>query len=178
MYHDADWTKLLSFIEASHAAHATRWIVSTSRRTPDRVGDRLQALAARSPAIARFIDFRVAGPGTLPEVFAGVEAILATEDSSTMMSEAVCARLPVVGVAPASHDFKDEEREYRALMLREGWVASLALADLEPASFVAALGGLTPLAANHLDALAAALAERLPDLFTDPAGPLPAELPF
>ena len=36
-----------------------------------------------------------------------VDAVLVTEDSSTMLSEAVCARLPVVGVSPADHDFKD-----------------------------------------------------------------------
>ena len=63
--------------------------------------------------VARFIDYRTAGPGTLPEVFATAEVIVCTEDSSTMISEAVSARLPVVGVAPAAHRFTDEEEAYR-----------------------------------------------------------------
>jgi mitochondrial fission protein ELM1 len=111
------------------------------------------------------IDFRTAGPGTLPRLFGGVEAILATEDSSTMLSEAVCARLPVVGVAPRKHDFKDEEREYRALLTNEGWCRSVSLATLTPATFLAALAEVRPLDENHLDRLASSLAERLPELF-------------
>ena len=65
------------------------------------VGDALAVMAAEPDSpIAELIDFRTAGPGTLPRIFARAEAILCTEDSSTMLSEAVCARLPVVGVSP------------------------------------------------------------------------------
>ncbi|MGE3915766.1 MAG: ELM1/GtrOC1 family putative glycosyltransferase, partial [Hyphomicrobiaceae bacterium] len=132
-WRDDEWARLGGFLGESHARHGTRWIVSTSRRTPDAVGDLLQAIARGTGSpIAELIDFRTAGPGTLPRLFASVEAILATEDSSTMMSEAVCARLPVVGVAPHSHSFKDEEREYRALMTAEGWCRSVPLASLSP----------------------------------------------
>ena len=165
-YADDEWRRLVDFIGASHRAHGTRWIVSTSRRSPDRIADALVTLATeRNGPIAELIDFRTAGPGTLPRLFAGVEAILATEDSSTMVSEAVCARLPVLGVSPARHDFKDEEREYRAFMRDQGWCRFLPLSLLEPATFVAALDMVTPLAENHLDRLADALAARLPELF-------------
>lgn len=162
---DADWRRLLDFLSESRTRHATRWIVSTSRRTPAGTADLLQALAAAPQGpIAELIDFRRAGPGTLPRLFAAVEAVLVTEDSSTMMSEAVCARLPVVGVSPARHDFKDEEREYRALMTAEGWCRSLPLSDLTPDTFLAALATVHPLRVNHLDRLADALAGRLPAL--------------
>jgi len=79
----------------------------------------------------------------------------------------VCARLPVVGVAPLDHAFKDEEREYRALLTNEGWCRNLALAELTPEAFLAALAEVRPLAENHLDRLSTALAERLPGLFRD-----------
>ncbi|MEZ5855218.1 MAG: ELM1/GtrOC1 family putative glycosyltransferase [Hyphomicrobiaceae bacterium] len=90
-YQRAEWDRLVAFIEASHAAHGTRWIVSTSRRSPGFVGDMVQALAGRSPAVARFIDFRTAGPGTLPELFGSVEALVVTEDSNTADVGGVCA---------------------------------------------------------------------------------------
>ena len=126
----------------------------------------MQALARDTAGpIAEVIDFRQAGPGTLPRLFGSVDAILATEDSSTMVSEAVCARLPVVSVAPEHHAFKDEEREYRALLTSQDWCRSVALDALTPETFLAALGATRPLAENHLDRLAAALAERLPELF-------------
>lgn len=83
-----------------------------------------------------------------------------------MLSEAVCARLPVVGVAPAEHAFKDEEREYRDFMLREGWCKFLALAALTPETFAAALSEVRPLKENHLDRLAGDIARRLPQLFS------------
>jgi mitochondrial fission protein ELM1 len=165
-WQEHEWRRLARFLAASHGAHGTRWIVSTSRRTPDATADLLREVAAdRSGPIAELIDFRHAGAGTLPRLFAGAEAILVTEDSSTMMSEAVCARLPVVGVAPREHSFKDEEREYRAFLTAEGWCRSLALDALSPDAFLAALGEVRPLAVNHLDRLAGALAERLPELF-------------
>lgn len=161
-----EWQRLSDFISESHARHGTSWIVSTSRRTPDHVADAFKALSRRSGGpILELIDFRLAGPGTLPRLFGLVDAVLATEDSSTMMSEAVCARLPLVGVSPAEHSFKDEEREYRALMVTEGWCRCLPLARLSPDRFVEALGGVQPLVANHLDQLAVALEERLPELF-------------
>lgn len=169
-WRDDEWRSLADFLAASQQAHDTRWIVSTSRRTPDAAADLFVSVArqANSP-IAELIDFRSAGPGTLPRLFGGVEAILATEDSSTMLSEAVCARLPVVGVAPRAHDFKGEEREYRALLTSEGWCRSLPLAELTPQTFLTALSEVRPLTENHLDRLAMALGERLPALFRDRA---------
>lgn len=164
-YTDAEWDRLIAFLAESRDQLGIRWIVSTSRRTPDTVADALQAVAqAPGSPIQELIDFRHAGPGTLPRLFAGVDAILATEDSSTMLSEAVCARLPVVGVAPMAHDFKDDEREYRQLMLGEGWCRSLRLADLTPARFAAALAEVRPLSENHLDRLADALEGHLAGL--------------
>ncbi len=168
-WRDDEWTRLTDFLQASHRASGTRWIVSTSRRTPDAVADGLQRMRDEPAGpIADLIDFRFAGPGTLPGLFDRVDAILATEDSSTMLSEAVCARLPVVGVAPASHAFKDEEQEYRHLLQTEGWIRTVPLARLAPDSFLEALQHVRPLAENHLDRLAQSLAERLPDLFVAP----------
>jgi hypothetical protein len=82
-----------------------------------------------------------------------------------MISEAVCARLPVVGVAPRRHSFDDEERGYRDFMRDNGWSRSLPLAELTPERFVAELATIKPLRENHLDRLAATLRERLPQLF-------------
>ncbi len=165
-YTDAEWQRLIEFLRSSHREQGIRWVVSTSRRTSAAVGDAVQALAADANGpIAEFIDFRSAGAGTLPRLFGAVDAILCTEDSSTMISEAVCARLPVVGVAPRDHNFKDDEREYRAFMRDQGWCRFMALDALEPAGFVRALGEVRPLTENHLDRLAQQLSERLPDLF-------------
>ena len=145
----------------------TRWLVSTSRRTPAFVADRIAELAKDESVVARFIDYRTAGPGTLPEIFGKAEVIVCTEDSSTMISEAVSARLPVVGVAPAAHRFTDEEQDYRSFLIRNDWCRVLPIAELTPATFAEALSEIEPLQENPLDALAAKLKERLPELFAN-----------
>jgi hypothetical protein len=81
-----------------------------------------------------------------------------------MISEAVCAGLPVVGVAPRRYGFEDEERGYRDFMRDNGWSSSLPLAELNPERFEAELIKIRPLQDNHLDRLAATLRERLPRL--------------
>jgi mitochondrial fission protein ELM1 len=170
-FDDADWRALYDLMTACAATGtATRWVVSTSRRTPDAVGDALAKIAARLDGpIVEFIDYRKAGPGPLPRLFAAVDGIVVTEDSSTMLSEAVCARLPVVGVSPVRHDFKDDEREYRAFLLRNNWCRALPLATATPEKVAQAMAAIAPLTANPLDELAGALAERLPRLFTPAA---------
>lgn len=164
-YRRAEWEQLLDFVRSAARAWGIRWLVSTSRRTPPYVADRLAALAQDASAIARFIDFRTAGPGTLPQIFAEAEVILATEDSSTMISEAVSARLPVVGVAPSAHRFTDEEAEYRKFLVRNNWCRVLPIAALTLESFAQALSEIEPLKENPLAALAAHIKQRLPELF-------------
>jgi mitochondrial fission protein ELM1 len=91
--------------------------------------------------------------------------IVCTEDSSTMVSEAVSARLPVVGVAPEAHQFTDEESAYREFLVRNNWCRVLPIASLNPEAFAKALSEIEPIKENPLDALAARLKERLPALF-------------
>jgi hypothetical protein len=93
--------------------------------------------------------------------------IVSTEDSSTMISEAVSARLAVVGAAPSAHHFTDEEQEYRDFLIRNNWCRVLLIAALTPDAFARALAEIEPLQENPLDALAAKLKQRLPQLFAD-----------
>jgi mitochondrial fission protein ELM1 len=164
-YRREEWERLLGFIAEIAKAWGTRWLVSTSRRTPSSVADRIAELAKDDSVVAHFIDYRTAGPGTLPEVFAKAEVIVCTEDSSTMISEAVSARLPVVGVAPEAHRFTDEEQDYRSFLIRNGWCRVLPIAALTPDAFADALSEIEPIKENPLDGLAAKLKERLPALF-------------
>lgn len=164
-YTGREWEKLLSFAAEVSKAWGTRWLISTSRRTPDKVADRIAALAHDESVVAKFIDFRTAGPGTLPEIFGNAEAIVCTEDSSSMISEAVSARLPVVGVAPKRHRFNEDERLYRDFLMKNGWSRVLQINELSPETFAKALSEIQPIQENPLDALAVKLKERLPDLF-------------
>ena len=164
-YQRSEWERLVAFAREVSKAWGTRWLVSTSRRTPDFVADMFAELAKNETVVARLIDYRTQGPGTLPQIFAAAEIIVCTEDSSTMISEAVSARLPAVGVAPAAHNFTDEEQAYREFMIGQGWCRVLPIAALTPGTLAKALSEIEPIKENPLDALAARLKERLPVLF-------------
>ena len=166
-YRRKEWDRLLAFIAEISKAWGTRWLISTSRRTPYYVADKFAELARNESIVTRFIDYRTQGPGTLPEVFGKAEVILCTEDSSTMISEAVSARLPVVGVAPRAHRFTDEEQSYREFLMQNRWCCVLPIAELTPDAFAHALAEIEPIEQNPLDALAAKLKLRLPQLFGD-----------
>jgi hypothetical protein len=165
-YEQQEWRRLLDALPELTAAWGTRWLVSTSRRTDPIVGDALADLARPGDVIERFVDYRTAGPGTLPDLFAEADMAVVTEDSSTMLSEAVAARLPVIGVSPAARAFKPEEAEYREFMHRQGWCRSTTLDALTPGHLSALLAQITPLAENHLDRLARELEARLAHLIT------------
>jgi mitochondrial fission protein ELM1 len=97
-FSDADWDNVKPLLQAGSDA-GVNWFVTTSRRTPDAVADRLAAAAASLPGIVQFIDYRQASAGSIDPLF-NTDAILVTEDSNTMISEAVAARRPVVVLRP------------------------------------------------------------------------------
>jgi mitochondrial fission protein ELM1 len=166
-YTPDDWSRLLGFLGETHQLWGTRWIVSNSRRTPRAVSDAISPMAAGADGpIAEFIDVRAVGAGTLRAVFERVEAIVSTDDSSTMVSEAISALLPVVGVAPARHAFTDDERGYRAFLTANGWYRSLSITELTPGRLLSELAQIRPLTENPLDWLAAILRGRLPGVFS------------
>ena len=128
-YSQAEWQSLAAFVRKTHRVLGTRWLITTSRRTSDHAGNVFAELARDTSIVERFIDYRATGPGKLAEIFGRVDVALCTEDSSTMISEAVCARLAVVGVAPETHAFKPEEAEYRQFMAANDWCRFMAVSN-------------------------------------------------
>lgn len=161
-----DWERLVAFLRAMTAETGARWIVSNSRRTPAEATEAFAALAAEpSSPVLELIDVRTAGPGTLAGLFARAEAVVATIDSSSMVSEAVWVRRPVIAIAPAASYLPANEQEYRDYLAANGWATELAIADLAPGRVLAALARLAPPAANPSELLARLLADKLPAVF-------------
>ena len=164
-YTDTDWDRLLGFLPAAHAAFGTTWLVSNSRRTPTHVSDRVADLArAAKGGIERFVDVRTAGAGPLAEILGAVDAVVCTDDSSSMISECIWAQLPVIGVTPVKYHHTPDEGEYRRWLADQGWCRSMAIADLSAATFLANLGSIAPLQVNPLDELADRIVAAVPQL--------------
>lgn len=164
-YKEDEWRRLFDFVREVSAAWGTRWLVSTSPRTDRQTAEAAFNLAKDKKVVADFLDFNLAGPGSLEKIFARADMILCSEDSSTMISEAAWARLPVIGVSPAHHAFKPEEREYRQLLAHNNWCRFLPIAQLSVERFGTALAEIEPFSENPLDGLAGELQTRLPELF-------------
>lgn len=161
-----DWERLGAFLRASHAKSGTRWIVSNSRRTPTQ-GTRLLAdiAAVAAGPIERFIDATRPGAEPLAGLFAQSSFVLCTADSSSMLSEAVWGRRPVIAIRPAAFTLTDAEAGYRGYLEENNWSRELAIADLTPERIARLVSEIRPLATNPLDQLAATLKRKLPALF-------------
>jgi mitochondrial fission protein ELM1 len=168
-YAASDWKRLVGFLRDSHGSCGTRWLATTSRRSGPQVTEALAALAAEADGpIERFVDYRVAGPGTLGQILAASDAVLVTADSSSMITDAIGARLPTVGLVCDRGTMEEGEAEFRGLMLRRGWYRPLGFGELAPDTFLAALGEVKPRTTSAIGDLAAELRQRLPDLLEEP----------
>ena len=163
-YHRTDWERLLGLLPA-RSPQSPRWVVSSSRRTPDDVSDAIAALAADAPGDIRFIDARRKDSGTLMDLFAASQAVAVTVDSSSMVSEAIWARRPVVALAPETAALPALEQGYRDYLATEGWISTLPLEEATPDALLTRLEAVRPLTTNPLDALADLIAARLPALY-------------
>ncbi len=165
-YTSDEWQRLADMVDAVHSDNGTRWLISNSRRTPDFASDLFAQKAAGSDNGIEFIDFRISGPGTLGRIFETADIIACTEDSSTMISEAIAARIPIIGLTPAVHSFSPQEQEYRHYLQNNNWTRSLSIDTLSPEVIKRTLAEIIPMKQNHLDLLVERLAQRLPGLLS------------
>lgn len=165
-YRDDEWMQLFDFVKKLSNSWGTTWMISTSRRSGDTVATLAKALSADGDVVREFIDYRSAGPGSLKRIFAAADIAVCTEDSSSMISEAISARLPTVGVCPKAHRFTAREGDYRDFLLSQNWYCSLSIEDLAGGHglerFSQGMASARPMSENHLDILAGKLKEKLP----------------
>jgi mitochondrial fission protein ELM1 len=156
-FDEVEWNRILGLIGDLHAEHGVRWWVSTSRRTPDALGDRLANLL-RAGVIETFVDYRKAGAGSAGALY-GADAIIVTEDSLTMISEALAARRRVLALKPAKVKMSLND-EMVAGLIGEGSLAVLPISSLTSERFISRLLKLRdPVADIHADVASIILGE-------------------
>lgn len=162
-FREADWSRLFDLVGAVAARTGCGWIVANGPRTPADISERISWLARDGEhGVRRFLDYRKAGPGTLGTVLAEAQGVVCTADSSSMLSETVWMRRPVLAVAPAVFSLPANEQAYRDWLAQNGWAAQRAIADLRPETLADTFRRLSPLTSNPLDDLATELQRRLP----------------
>jgi hypothetical protein len=136
VYDEPEWKALARLVAAVAESYGVEWHVTNSRRTPAVASDLFTELA-KERRLKEFIDFRSAGPGSAQHLLAA-DAIVVTEDSRSMMADAMAAMRPVLLMQPKSVVY-GLGTERIAATVAGGGAAVLPIATATAAQFAAVL---------------------------------------
>ena len=90
------------------------------------------------------------------------QAIVVTEDSNSMITEAICCRKPVLVLAPPQNAMNADENAYLQELADNGWLSRMVLDECGTFDRMQErLKAVRPLEFNHLDVLAERLRQPL-----------------
>lgn len=154
-YTNEEWETLLTGMQAHATKVSAALHVFTSRRTPHEIKQYLKTLN-----VLAYDD----GTVSTQEVFThclSAAQIFVTQDSSSMISEAVVSRRPVISIRPKKHNTSSKDLEYLNELITANLVKSIPITSLNNNEITRALKSIQPMKENHLDALAAQLKAKL-----------------
>ncbi len=105
-YQDNDWENLVAGMVALAERESIRWLLTTSRRTGKEVEARLQALLPRE-ILADAVWWCHQPEKKFNAYLGAADRIWVTQDSVSMVTEAVSARKPVSAISPAHTPFPE-----------------------------------------------------------------------
>jgi len=159
-YRNEDWRQLAQLLERLGQQHGIRWLLLSSRRT-GRAAERLVGEGVDSRYVAASCWYREGTADGVAACLGAADQVFVTEDSMTMLTEAIYARRPVVSLRPAA---VAPTSRYAGMIDRfaaKGWICRYAIEDL--ATGRQALGDTQckVLETSPLPELSRQLAERL-----------------
>jgi mitochondrial fission protein ELM1 len=155
-----DWEQLGQLLKVLGERHQARWLILGSRRTGAEA-EKIIGSTVTHELIARSAWYEPGKSLDISSYLGAAEQVFVTEDSMTMVTEAIYSQRPVISLRPVS---VSATRRYEAMMQRfaeQRWICRYAVAALleEPGQFT----GLecSPLTASPLEDLSQQLARRL-----------------
>lgn len=127
-YTAADWQALIDGINQL-GARGWRWLVSTSRRTPTAVEQRLQQ-GLRPEYLIQTVWWHQKPETVVQGFLDAAEIVLVTQDSLSMLSEAIAAGKPTLALAPQQVLPSPFIEAVLSAQLRKNRLRQLVLADL------------------------------------------------
>ena len=147
-----DWLALAQLMKEFSRVYAVRFVLVTSRRTPIEAYEAFDPLLTEQGIVDKFIDHRRAGSGSIAEAYAA-DAIWATLDSMSMVSEGCAARRPTIALAPAKTAPCNDDEAISSLA-SERRIALVKIHQTDAAHMATAMKSTEPMKQNHLDELA------------------------
>ena len=135
-YTAADWTALASAMNALALKHGIRWLISSSRRTGADAEGLLRKTLEPS-VVAAAIWWSRKPEKRLLALLGAAERVIVTQDSITMITEAIASGLPVDVARPAAVAFASTSflPSYLARLEASGGIRSLTISSLAAADF-------------------------------------------
>ncbi len=159
-YDAHDWKQLGQLLNVLGARDQVRWLLLGSRRT----GGEARQIIESTVDSAWIADSAWYAPGEQSKIGASLgaaEQVFVTEDSMTMVTEAIYSQRPVISLRPM---LVTSTQRYEAMMKRfadQRWICRHELSALLENPERLAEQACTPLARSPLDALSEQLASRL-----------------
>jgi mitochondrial fission protein ELM1 len=128
-YREADWAQLARLLDELSRRYNRRWLLLSSRRT-GRDAERLLQNLIENSCVAATRWYGEGGDFVVEACLGAAERVFVTEDSMTMVTEAICSRRPVVNLRPAE---VAATRRYAAMIARfeqRGWLVRYAIEEL------------------------------------------------
>lgn len=128
-YSSRNWVEIADAMNQLAARHKIKWLVTTSRRTEDQA-ERILSEQLEPDAIADAVWYKRQPRKIMAAYLGAGEQIFCTEDSLSMLTEAVSSGKPVTAIQP--EDFEPESRYENALrrLAARGWVSRVAAGNL------------------------------------------------
>lgn len=157
-YQESDWHQLGQAMAAVATRHRIQWLLTTSRRSGQQAGEILGSYLDEQNCLSSIV-YQGASSPNADAYLGAAERVFCTEDSLSMVSEAVAMHKPVIGLRPANSVIRGSHLRSLLYLQSQGLVERWAIADLElyqPSAFM-------PLRSyeQHLDSLYQRLQARL-----------------
>lgn len=159
-YTTHDWQQLGNLVNVLAAQHGIRWLLLGSRRT-GADGERCLQAVIENEHIAATCWYGDGQAGCVERYLGAAERVFVSEDSMTMLTEAIYSQRPVISLSPRR---VASTARYEAMVSRfsgHGWISRYPVDDPAVISAGLAADRRAGLSASPLEALAARLAGAL-----------------
>lgn len=159
-YGEPDWRQLAQLLNRFGEACGVRWLLLSSRRTGV-AAERLIERAVNRDYVAAMYWYREGEASWIEACLGAADKVFVTEDSMTMLTEAIYSQRPVVSLRPTA---VAATLRYAGMLERfasNGWICRFAIEDLAAGRQTLSDAHCHVLTTQPLQLLSAQLAERL-----------------
>lgn len=128
-YRDADWRRLALSLNRLAGELGVRWLLASSRRT-GQAAERLLKKWVDPGCIAGACWYRDGDRDCIERYLGAADRVLVTEDSMTMLTEAIYARRPVLSLRPAQVRPTVRYADMIRRFADRGWICRFAIDGL------------------------------------------------